>query len=278
MKKIFKQYRAIPLTDAEIDKQIAKTVTLNKECIRNNKQIHDGVHFVISGCPGDTFEERKKYAATKYKEHGVKLHSTLYRVFQWCALEIELNAPPGTLKTSHARLLVALEKSSERRQAFDRAIEIAGSESLAANHIRRAIEEITAPPTVSVKRPKIQTESLKNMMSKRRNKAVANDQEDENESDAESDDDDILEEVNAEEIFKLIAPFLDSLTTKILLIRMLKAPKSFWNICKTIVDFEFTDDKTNELIQLVDPDGKCQKIIAQNSNQKAKTKLAKSKG
>lgn len=178
---------------------------------------------------------------------------------------------------------MALKKQSERRQAFDRALEIAGSESLASNHIRQAIEEITAPPVVSVKRPKIQTESLKNMMSKRRNKAVANDQEDENEldeteSDAESFDDDSVEAANAEEIFDLIAPFLDSLTTKILLIHMLKAPKSFWNICKTIVDFEFTDDKAEELIQLVDPDGKCQKKIAQNSNQKAKTKLAKSKG
>ena len=194
------------------------------------------------------------------------------KIIRSVALEDELGLSPGTLNESHARELFKLKSASLRKKAYKFAVELAGPKTPTTSHIKQAIDEITKPDIPTKKEPQSSSE---NTRKPDKNKPVEPKKDAPEESSSDDDswstdypEDSTAGEATAEEIFEGIESDLKARADKILLIKVLRASKNFWRICKKLEDLGYTANNTEQLIDLIDPDGDCRKIIAAKGRNK----------
>lgn len=270
----------ITMKDKELlDKRIEKIKGMVKERRKDTKVLLKEMHELLNESPGKTIQEKRRFVTGRFKSEGESYYKYLRKIIRAVGLEVEIGLPPGTLTEYQARELLTLKKPSLRRKAYNRAVELAGLNILNAGHIGQALEEITDEEIAKIEASENESETTTLPGNKAKSGKKSHAGAKKNTSKKPNPDADWLSddenspssEETAQEIFKGIESYLKTETDNILLIRVLKASKNFWKICKKLESLGLTSNNTKALISLVDPDEKFQKIIGAKRKNKTKS-------
>ena len=255
------------LSEEQIAEIVARILVLVKKGRKNTKALISEMHDLLEKSPGETLKVRQQFVTDSFKSEGPSYYKYLRKIIRSVALEGELELSPGTLNEYQARELLKVKSRSLRKRAYKLAVELAEPKTPTTNHIKQAIDEITKPDIPTKKEPQSSSENTR--------KPDKNPKKDTSEETVSADswltdgpEDSTAPEVKAQEILKKIEPYLKTSSDKILLIRVLMASKNFWKVCKKLEDLGYTANNTEQLIDLIDPDGDCRKIIAAKGRNK----------
>lgn len=256
------------------NKLLSETIILIKAQFENEKQVFISLRKYLFDGPGKSLNYRKKILRKESKIHKIS-YSYLCKLIRAVILEKELDLEPGTLKELIARLLLGVKNHSQRILIYQRAVELAGLDTVKSTHIKIAIEEIVPSKDSIDKKPS----SLSKTKSVKDRKSTATEIDDDPSNvpgshvdnlfnDNSTDEDKPISWANVEDIYNEIEPIIKSKANKILLLKAINTSNPFWKVFKVLINVKLSEKNANKLVDLVDPNNKYRKIISDRENNK----------
>lgn len=287
------------LNEEDITTTVLALIKLAKDNIKKTKEIAVLLRQLLETAPGNSLKAKKKYVVEKVTQNEKSSNSSnsyLRRMLHCVEFEMVNEMEPGTLKESHARLILEHTKDQELQvKIYKRALDIAGTEKLEKSHIEQAKGELEASLCKHKKAADVDNDSDQNRcptmeigstakpVKKPKAKKIAD--EDSSLDEQPNDDNDPfgIDEAHAEEIrtnalFRKLKPHFEANTDRIAAINILRGSKNVWSICKAFSEYDKDEIDTDALVDLIDPEKDLRKVSKNGSRKSAnKSKTNKSR-